>query len=942
MLFVHVHLYPWSDIIVNYSRIDYNAGSQNWMIIQLPNHWLYVANKTGILEFNGNDWTQYRLNNRSELRSLYYSANSGRIYVGGANEIGYLSPDKSGKLRYTCIVSDMNSDDALFGNIWQIHEVDNVVYFCADASVIRLYNDKITYIPSPDKIDCSEVFQNAVYIGTVSGIYVLAGESFLYLPKCYVLKNKKIRNMCLWKDELLVATSLDGLFVMKKDSVVPVKTKADSFIRKNELFSMAVSDSKIAVGTILDGLVLLDFNGEILDFVNNEKGLQNNTILSLYFDNENNLWMGLDNGLSKINLNSPLRNLYLPPDFYGAGYTAAFFNDKLYLGTNQGLYFVEWPVPVSETPVKPQLIKGMQGQIWNISSVNDKLICCTDRGLFILDDDNSITKTKIDIGTWKLEPFREKNKSWISTYNGFYMLDDYLGDMKLKYLENYNNTIINFEFIEPHILFIENYQREIIKLEIDNDFSHVTKRTIFPSPSFPGNFHLFKYNDTMKLSGENGFFVFDDSSLVVDNTFNKAFSFDEGSTYKRIKEKGKMTWALGENSVEAISKIDNKRYRVSHNIPLINYFENILPVGDSMLIICNENGYALWNINSISEQQKNNLQMINIATVKPVDSLVFVSSFAGRDTLLEIPYKNNSLRFYFKLYGSGNNKYNTQYRVKIDDDEWFSYSFADTKVFSDINPGNHTFAVEAKAYSGEICHMEFDFKVLAPWYQTNIAYVFYLLCIILLFYLVRIGYKKRLQKESEQLKQRQQKEIEQKEEEYRMGTEIKEREIIRLQNEQLEMEVRHKNQELANVAINMSRKNETLIEIKEELKSLSRLIGRNETDNATIKRNIITISNRIDENITLDNSFDRFEEHFDLVHNNFIRSLTEQYPALTINERKMCAFIKMQFVSKEIAPLLNISVRGVETLRYRLRKKFNLDHEESLTAFLNNFDSKKV
>lgn len=939
MLLVHFNLYPWSDIIVNYSRVDYNAGSQNWMMLQLPNHWIYVANKTGVLEFNGNDWTQYRLDNRSEVRSLYKSPDSDRIYVGGTNEIGYLSPDKSGKLRYTCIISDLHSHNAQFGNIWRIHEIDNIIYFCADASVIRLFKDDITYIPSPEKIDCSAIFQNAIHIGTVSGIYVLAGESFLHLPKSDILANKKLREMCVWKDKLLIATSLDGLFVMNKDSITPVKTKADSFIRKNELFSMAVNDEEIAIGTILNGLVVLDFNGEILDFVNNEKGLQNNTILSLYFDYDNNLWMGLDNGLSKVNLNPPLRNLYLPPNFYGAGYTAAFFNDKLYLGTNQGLYSIEWPVPISENATKLQLVNGMQGQIWSIVNSNNKLICCTDRGMFILDENNVVNKTQIEVGTWKFEHFKENNKAWISTYNGFYMWDNTSGKMNFNYLENYNNSIINFEFVKPHVLFIENYQREIIRLELDENLSQIVNSTIYPSPSLPDLFHLFNYNDSIRLSGKKGFFVFEDSNFVVDNAFNNLFSYNDGFTYKRIKDDDKMIWAIGDNSVAAISKKENKQYRIPHNIPLIDYFENILPVADSMLIICNENGYALWDIHSISKPKKSSLQMINIATIKPVDSLVFVSSMTSKDSLLEIPYKNNSLRFYFKLYGTDDNKQNTQYRVKIDSEDWSNYSSADTKVFGDLRPGKHTFVVEAKAHSGEKYLLEFDFKILAPWYQTGIAYVFYLLLILVFLYWVRLWDKKRLQKESDQIKKKQEKEIERKEEEHRLDTEKKEREIIRLKNEQLEMEVRHKNQELANVAMNMSRKNETLIEIKEELKSLSRSVGKNETDNTAIKRNIFTINNRIDENITLDNSFARFEEHFDLVHNNFIQSLTEKYPSLTINERKMCAFIRMQLLSKEIAPLLNISVRGVETLRYRLRKKFNLDREESLTAFLNNFEN---
>ena len=104
------------------------------------------------------------------------------------------------------------------------------------------------------------------------------------------------------------------------------------------------------------------------------------------------------------------------------------------------------------------------------------------------------------------------------------------------------------------------------------------------------------------------------------------------------------------------------------------------------------------------------------------------------------------------------------------------------------------------------------------------------------------------------------------------------------------------------------------------------------------KRMLVTLNNSIDTNMQSDDLLKRFEEQFDLVHNNFMAKLSEKHPDLSINERKMCAFLKMNLSSKEIAPLLNLSVRGVETLRYRLRKKIYLEREENLLEYLNDID----
>jgi DNA-binding CsgD family transcriptional regulator len=102
------------------------------------------------------------------------------------------------------------------------------------------------------------------------------------------------------------------------------------------------------------------------------------------------------------------------------------------------------------------------------------------------------------------------------------------------------------------------------------------------------------------------------------------------------------------------------------------------------------------------------------------------------------------------------------------------------------------------------------------------------------------------------------------------------------------------------------------------------------------KQMIVSVNNKIDSNIQSDEVLKRIEEQFDLIHNNFMKHLSEKHPDLTSNERMMCAYLKMNLSSKEIAPLLNISLRGVETIRYRIRKKINLDREENLTDYLCN------
>ena len=101
------------------------------------------------------------------------------------------------------------------------------------------------------------------------------------------------------------------------------------------------------------------------------------------------------------------------------------------------------------------------------------------------------------------------------------------------------------------------------------------------------------------------------------------------------------------------------------------------------------------------------------------------------------------------------------------------------------------------------------------------------------------------------------------------------------------------------------------------------------------RQQLLLINNRIDANMQSDEVLARIEQQFDLIHNNFMKRLHARHPDLSNNERMMCAYLKMNLSTKEIAPLLNISVRGVETMRYRLRKKFGVEREDSLVDYLN-------
>jgi DNA-binding CsgD family transcriptional regulator len=168
-----------------------------------------------------------------------------------------------------------------------------------------------------------------------------------------------------------------------------------------------------------------------------------------------------------------------------------------------------------------------------------------------------------------------------------------------------------------------------------------------------------------------------------------------------------------------------------------------------------------------------------------------------------------------------------------------------------------------------------------------------------------------------------------KEQEYIRQALQSEKEIISMKNERLRIEMIQRDKELANHAMSLIRKNEFLGKIREDLQNL-RKTSRDEG----VSEKIVSVISKINKDIDHNKQREVFERAFDEVHEDFLNKLKAKYPTLTPTELRMCAYLKMNISTKEIAPLMNISVRGVEICRYRIRKKLGIDRTTSLTGLL--------
>ncbi|MGL4851714.1 MAG: transcriptional regulator [Phocaeicola sp.] len=932
----------WNSFVLNFDKKRYGHGSQTWQISSYNENWTFFANKKGMLQFDGNEWKTFQMNNKFDVRSVLASTSHKRVYVGGINEYGFYEADEIGNMSYHCMSDTIDDAFRFIGNVWGIQEIDHILYFVGDRKVVKYLNGEYTVIEVDKKIDCSSVIRGTLYIGTDEGVWVLIGNQFFPLQDGDLLKSKRIRGFVPYEDGMLIVTAYNGLYYFDGQKLDVYHTGVEDFLTQNEVFSVAINESMIALGTVHKGIVLLDIKDKRAKYINEYSGLYNNTVLSLYFDTEGNLWAGLDNGISYIYLNSHCTNLYAHPDSFGTGYAAEIQNGLLYLGTNRGLYYTTYPVQFVNGRADIKAIPNSSGQVWNICRVGEDLFCTHDRGLFKIE---GTTMTRIgDItGALSCKPLLNRpNLMFIGTYFGLYLAKKEMGSWHIIGRFNELNDYCRFlEQENEQVLWYQNVDH-LVRIEFDVDpMRTISRKSYYAKDGLPENspINLSKINDEVCFVTNSGIYQY--------NPFSDRIEPYRKYDNKLIKSANNLNVLEYENNLISLTPFEvcisdnvslsdeelSTIYPLNRSfIGLVPTFETLIPINDSLLIIPNENGFALLK-HSVTSTGNNHNDKVFIKKVYAIDSLIYVANFLNKRNTFELTNTQNAIRFEFGVPYHNINE-GIEYNCRLNKGEWSSSLVLPIKEYNQLYEGKHVFEVKATLPDGTISIDSFEFTILPPWYRTTTAYVIYLLLLLLSGWFIYYWDRSRMRRNKQRAISDKERELLKLEHDYELEKEEKERQIMLLEKEKLEHELQHKSQEITNLMINVVRKNDMLTEIKTEiLKVISQLKSEGLNEG---KQQLIIINNKIESNIQSDEVLKRIEAEFDLLHNNFMKRLGAKHGDLSNNERMMCAYLKMNLSTKEIAPLLNISTRGVETIRYRLRKKFNLEREDSLTDYLEN------
>ena len=903
----------------NHTKQEYQAASQNWSVAEDNKGILYFANNIGLLEFDGITWTLYPAPAGALIRAVAVDHNN-RIFTAGYRELGFWERNQLGRLEYHSLKQEVETNFTTNEEFWNVICSGGKVYF-QSFSKIYIYNDKNFSIIRPNGfINSISDGGDRIFVNIMNlGISEIQGDKISPYLVSDFFNRKEIRFILpLRNSRKLIATSNDGLYLFDGKTLSPWQAEQTEYFRKNIINRGCLSaDGNIIVGTILDGISVFSPEGRLINRFNKENGLQNNTVLGILCDSNQNIWLALDKGIDIISFTPDPSYSIVERKELGAVYSAAVYRNKIYLGTNQGLYFRT--LNVADEPFK--LSPGTQGQIWDIKNIDDRLFINHNKGTFEISEEQTRLISTVSGGFSITENLAKPNSLVQSTYSNLIFYQKEKSDWKIdKVIFEFNDLIRYLEVDHLENYWASHLYRGIFRLKFDARdsiiYQHYYGSEVFGKDH---NIDVFKVENRIVFTTGEEIYTFDDlnDTIIPYTALNEKLADFKKST-RIVSGPNQTYWLITDHSF-GLFKIRNSELEKIKEYPsglfnnqLVTGYENIVPISETKAILCLENGYALLNADTISPASL-------ISGKRPELRRITISG--TNDELTDLPLnsyriklhnnRNNlQLSFSFPFFSSDNIKY--QSFIEGLDQQWSEPLDKPVFSFKRIPVGEYKIRIKAINNWGESSQeYALNLEILPPWYRSMLAYLCYILVILagLLMFRRRIIQRTR-QKESR-------------------DREEKERELIQLRNEKLQAELSFKSSELASSTMSIIKKNEFLIDVKEMLRNQKEQLGTRYPD-----KYYDTLVGKIDENMSSQDDWKVFEANFERAHEQFMKTLKDDYPDLTPSDLRLCAFLRMNLASKEIAPLMGISVRGVENHRYRIRKKLNLDADDNLTEFI--------
>ncbi|MCB9222694.1 MAG: SpoIIE family protein phosphatase [Crocinitomicaceae bacterium] len=755
--------------IVNYSSKVYgkDRNPENFCLVQDQRGIMYFGNSNGVLEYDGTSWKFIKTVPGKYVYSMAIDS-SGTIYVGTYMDFGYLKPDSQGNLEYVSLLSSVPEDDQYFSTIWSICANKNEVFFQCDESVfvydLASKEVKTVYPTEMSSFHTSFMVNGEYYVRAREiGIVKYVNGELERLKGTEVFRERGVFGLYeLEDDSLLIVTQEEGLWKWKDDGIRRLPEVNSVPLSQIGIFGSArLKTGDVVLTTFSNGVYIIDVNGKIIYQINRNKGLRSNDVKNVFEDRDQNVWLGLGNGIAKVNYNSPLSYFDEKTGIDGNVQAIIRYKGKIYVGTSMGLF----KQGISEDENREfGNTHAVKEQVWDFEIANDILYIATSAGVFRTTDGEHLEMLTIDPAN-VIKYDKAHNQFVVGGEYGIYV---YGSDFIPEWSDNERSysTFLSAEF-DPNYantLWMGTSNSGVFRLQLTPGHSKIDQYGFFDGLTDNQLTKPLLFQDSVIFGTMQGFLSFIHEDIMVkelDDSLKNDPEYYRGmfqtkalydsiftNTVLLLEDDKEWTWYCAEDKIGYY----DKKEKVFRNKPFwgINYgrVNEFYLEDDGQLWIGCADGLIRYKKNKAKVYDSKFYSLIREVTIGR-DSILFNGAFATNDIvqidqsdnfIVELPYELNNVSFSFSApYFEDEHVPEFSFYLEGYDDDWSYWGNKTEANFTNLPEGDYCFKVRARNIYGIVSEeASFKFSVSPPWYRTMWAYTLYGVVLIILFF---IGFK---------------------------------------------------------------------------------------------------------------------------------------------------------------------------------------------------------
>lgn len=815
--------YPYGKVDIHYfDPNEYQGESQNWDISQTTDGFIVLANNKSVITYDGTNWSSLKLDNKDEVRSVKTIDET--TYVSGYAEFGKIYYDSYGILNYKRL-SDTTLQDFYYTVIKAFDKVNFVskrqIFTLQDDSSFKTsdipdgyptqnamaFNDNIIIDPVvPSRKDSTTALECLLYNGQD---FLPIHHSKLFTPRTFFTSNGK--------NYLISHQGEIKELIFSNDKYYLNSTKLYKNLEVNgaklDIYSIAIRNNIIAVGTDGNGIYLFNSYGKFIKHITSSDGLLNLQIRKLYFDNSNNLWSANDEGIYLINLSNPIVSFDNNNGITSSVEDFKFTKDKTLLLTHDDL-FASSIVNFKQNFINTNLfnLDLYRVEDFTFSDGITKTFYITNIGIEILEGTNRIMLN--DMYAWDfIQSKKNPNLIWYGLNEGIgytiYNPED--KTFSTHYLKNTSGEVRKLAMLNDDIYYsVKN--KGIVKLDSTKtqDDNLITEGLIAFDEAEYVDFTLCEFNNTIFVGSNHGLYTIEnDKYKMVNKELTKAHLY----YFRLYNDNNKKLWVVtfqkesedDENELRAVGYLEFNTTQITYTTkPFKTLKEDIIQVIkedlDGHLWFGGKKKAYIYNEN-VKLDVKNNIPTI-ISSITTRDSTIIGHLNHSDLKTTTLSYENNTIKINFSTpsyFSKNSNQYS--YFLEGWDEKWSDWSSKTEAPFQRLKEGTYTFHVKSKNYyESENEETTYTFVILPPWYRTIWAYfIYFILGVLLIYGIIKLSLK-RVKDQNEKLEKI-----------------VEERTaVVELQKNEIE----HKNRDIVDSIIYAKRIQNTILPTRENMNSI--------------------------------------------------------------------------------------------------------------------------